>query len=85
MFTSHSGTVRFDETMPSFSSPGWAAWVAFRMLHPAVLLDFERDLQKLFDDYKVGSKKWLLYNEEKRMLLQRYMTQPYDPKKWKRK
>lgn len=83
IFTSYAGTVAHREAMPAFHQPGWASWCAFRLLHPAVLCDFEAELSALFEAFKKGDRKWIMYNEEKRALFQRYLAKPYAPGKRK--
>lgn len=83
IFLSFAGTVDHEETMPDFHSAGWASWCAFRLLHPVELNDFENELSALFALYK-GGEPWITYNEAKRALLQRYLSQPYhQPRKRK--
>lgn len=76
-FTSYNAAVDYEEVMPGFHEPGWAAWCAFRLLHPVELHNFETEIRKLFEEYKRGDRKWVTYNEEKRVLLQRFLQQPY--------
>lgn len=83
--TSYEGTIDFEETAPGFHSPGWASWWALRLLHPVVLHDFETEIRGLFEAYKRGERQWITYNEEKRALLQDYLSRPYDPKKARRR
>lgn len=85
MFTSYEGAIDYDEQMPGFHEPGWASWCAFRLLHPTRLCEFENEIRALFEQYKQCARTWFTYNEEKRALLQRYLSQPYDPKKAKRR
>lgn len=81
IFTSYDGASSFEEEMIGTHEAGWASWCAFRLLHPAVLCDFEKELRDLFDEYKRGERKWGTYNDEKRLLLRRYLEMPYAPKK----
>lgn len=83
-FTSFDGAIDYTEFMPAFHEAGWAAWCAFRLLHPLAHHYFERDMRELFESYKRGERQWVTYNEEKRVLLQKYLTRPYEPKKWRR-
>lgn len=71
----------FEETAPSFEKPYWAAWWAFRLLHPDNQIKFEAELRDLFEVYKAGKKKWITYNEAKRKLLAKYLEMPYKPVK----
>lgn len=83
LFTSFEGTVDYTEQMPGFHEPGWASWCAFRLLHPVALDSFETELRALFEEYKQGERKWITYNEEKRVVLARYLQQGYEPRKRK--
>lgn len=77
---SHAGMLEFDERPPLFSDAGWAQWIAFRLLHPRKLIAFERQLVAMFARYKAGTGKWVAYNEDKRLLLETFLRQPYAPK-----
>lgn len=81
IFKSFEGVTEFEETMPGFHEPGWASWCAFRLLPPVILFDFERELAKLFEEFKKGDRKWILYNEEKRILFHRFLMQPVSKRK----
>lgn len=79
IFTSYEGTVDYEERMVGFHEPGWASWCAFRLLHPVVLHEFETQLRHLFEEYKRGERKWITYNEDKRVLLAQYLNRPHEP------
>ena len=82
---SFDGLVEYTELAPSFHAAEWASWWGFRLLHPDRLIHFDTELRKLFEDYKKGQRKWATYNEEKRVILARYLNEPYDPPKRRKK
>lgn len=87
LVVSYDGVIDYEEIAPAFHETYWAAWWAFRLLHPDKHVHFEIELRKMFEDFKkTGSaRKWASYNDEKRLLLERYLRQPYSSKKRKKK
>ena len=77
------GLCSFTEVVPDFNEAGWAAWIAFRLLHPAALDRFDKQMYALFAKYRAGEGKWISYNEEKREILRSFLTKPYNPKMWR--
>lgn len=82
---SYDGMVDHDEYAPGFNQPQWAAWWAFRLLHPERLFHFDNELRELFGSFKKGERKWITYNEEKRGVLARYLREPHEPQRGKRR
>ena len=70
---------KLSEIAPKFHEPTWAAWWAFRVLHPDREADFDDEMRALFEEYKKGRRRWANYNHEKRRILAKYLRMRHTP------